>query len=49
MSILEKETYGIKIQCPECPAVLVPRANGHYCFRCKRFFMESEIRQRCGL
>ena len=40
----------IKIQCPDCGDIFSLNNNRkYYCKKCKRIFLESEIRARCGL
>jgi len=42
--------YGIKIQCPDCGSLFALNEWAEFfCPKCKRVFMEAEIRERCGL
>ena len=41
----------VEIQCPECGKIFT-KAQGYdelYCSRCKKFYSEHEIREKCGI
>ena len=40
----------LEIQCPECGTILrFDELEAFHCSKCKRFFDEAEIRERCAL
>lgn len=48
--VKEIYNYGIKIQCPGCGSIFILNEYGEYfCRCCNRIYLESEIREHCGL
>ena len=44
----------VEIQCPECGGKLAhdskyKKISGMFCDKCKNYYTESEVRERCGL
>lgn len=40
----------LKFQCPECGTILkFKELENFHCSKCKRYFDEAEIRERCGI
>ncbi len=40
----------IEFQCPDCGTIFkFDELEGFHCSKCKRYFDETEIRERCGI
>ena len=51
---VDGEMSDVQIQCPECGGILKHLLNrdrwpGMLCLECKNYYIEAEIRERCGL